>query len=225
MQPKECIARRVAREIAPGMLVNLGIGLPSLVAGSVPSDLGVFFQSENGVIGLGARPPEGMEEPDLTDAGGGFVTAVPGAAAIDSAMSFGLIRGGHIDVTVLGGLQVNERGLLANWMIPGAMVPGMGGAMDLASGARKVIVAMQHMANGKSKIVRKCDLPLTSTRQIDLLVTDLAVFEVAGSGLILTETAPDVTVEEVQAATEARFEVCSDLKRMDETRPAQAGAQ
>lgn len=225
MQPKERIARRVAREIAPGMLVNLGIGLPSLVAGFVPADAGVFFQSENGVIGLGARPPEGMEEPDLTDAGGGFVTAVPGAAAIDSAMSFGLIRGGHIDVTVLGGLQVNERGLLANWMIPGAMVPGMGGAMDLASGARKVIVAMQHMANGKSKIVRKCDLPLTSTRQIDLLVTDLAVFEVAGSGLILTETAPDVTVEEVQAATEARFEVCSDLKRLDETRPAQAGAQ
>jgi acetate CoA/acetoacetate CoA-transferase beta subunit len=225
MQPKERIARRVAREIAPGMLVNLGIGLPSLVAGFVPADAGVFFQSENGVIGLGARPPEGMEEPDLTDAGGGFVTAVPGAAAIDSAMSFGLIRGGHIDVTVLGGLQVNERGLLANWMIPGAMVPGMGGAMDLASGARKVIVAMQHMANGKSKIVRKCDLPLTSTRQIDLLVTDLAVFEVAGSGLILAETAPDVTVEEVQAATEARFEVCSDLKRMDETRPAQAGAQ
>lgn len=225
MQPKERIARRVAREIAPGMLVNLGIGLPSLVAGFVPADAGVFFQSENGVIGLGARPPEGMEEPDLTDAGGGFVTAVPGAAAIDSAMSFGLIRGGHIDVTVLGGLQVNERGLLANWMIPGAMVPGMGGAMDLASGARKVIVAMQHMANGKSKIVRKCDLPLTSKRQIDLLVTDLAVFEVAGFGLILTETASDVTVEEVQAATEARFEVCSDLKRMDETRPAQAGAQ
>ena len=225
MQPKERIARRVAREIAPGMLVNLGIGLPSLVAGFVPADAGVFFQSENGVIGLGARPPEGMEEPDLTDAGGGFVTAVPGAAAIDSAMSFGLIRGGHIDVTVLGGLQVNERGSLANWMIPGAMVPGMGGAMDLASGARKVIVAMQHMANGKSKIVRKCDLPLTSKRQIDLLVTDLAVFEVAGFGLILTETASDVTVEEVQAATEARFEVCSDLKRMDETRPAQAGAQ
>lgn len=225
MQPKERIACRVAREIAPGMLVNLGIGLPGLVAGFVPSDSGVFFQSENGVIGLGARPPEGMEEPDLTDAGGGFVTAVPGAAAIDSAMSFGLIRGGHIDVTVLGGLQVDERGLLANWMIPGAMVPGMGGAMDLASGARKVIVAMQHLANGKSKIVRKCDLPLTSTRPIDLLVTDLAVFEVAGSSLILTETAPDVTVEEVQAATEARFEVCSDLKRMDETRPAKAGAQ
>lgn len=225
MQPKERIARRVAREIAPGMLVNLGIGLPSLVAGFVASDSGVFFQSENGVIGLGARPPEGMEEPDLTDAGGGFVTAVPGAAAIDSAMSFGLIRGGHIDVTVLGGLQVDERGLLANWMIPGAMVPGMGGAMDLASGARKVIVAMQHMANGKSKIVRTCDLPLTSTRPIDLLVTDLAVFEVAGSGLKLTEIAPDETVEDVQASTEARFEICGDLKRMDETPPAKAGAQ
>lgn len=225
MQPKERIARRVAREIAPGMLVNLGIGLPSLVAGFVPSDLGVFFQSENGVIGLGARPPEGMEEPDLTDAGGGFVTAVPGAAAIDSAMSFGLIRGGHIDVTVLGGLQVDERGLLANWMIPGAMVPGMGGAMDLATGARKVIVAMQHIANGKSKIVQTCDLPLTSTRPIDLLVTDLAVFEVADSSLKLTEVAPDVTVEDVRASTEARFEICGDLRHMDETPTAEAGVK
>jgi acetate CoA/acetoacetate CoA-transferase beta subunit len=220
MQLKERIARRVAQEIAPGMLVNLGIGLPSLVAGFVPSDAGIFFQSENGVIGLGARPPEGMEEPDLTDAGGGFVTAVPGAAAIDSAMSFGLIRGGHIDLTVLGGLQVDERGLLANWMIPGAMVPGMGGAMDLATGARKVIVAMQHMANGKSKIVRKCDLPLTSLRPIDLLVT-----EVAQSGLVLKEIAPDVTVGDVETSTEARFEICGDLKRMDKNRPAIAEVQ
>lgn len=216
MLPKERIARRVAREIAPGMLVNLGIGLPSLVAGFVPANAGVFFQSENGVIGLGARPPEGMEEPDLTDAGGGFVTAVPGAAAIDSAMSFGLIRGGHIDVTVLGGLQVDERGLLANWMIPGAMVPGMGGAMDLATGARKVIVAMQHTANGKSKIVRACDLPLTSARSIDLLVTDLAVFNISRSGLMLTEIAAGVTIPELKDATEARFAICPGLECMDE---------
>ncbi|PUB10418.1 3-oxoacid CoA-transferase subunit B [Yoonia sediminilitoris] len=211
MTPKERIARRVAQEIVPGTLVNLGIGLPSLVASFVPSEAGVFFQSENGVIGLGARPPEGMEDPDLTDAGGGFVTAVPGAAAIDSAMSFGLIRGGHIDVTVLGGLQVDETGHLANWMIPGKMVPGMGGAMDLATGARRVIVAMQHVAKDVSKVVRRCDLPLTSSRPIDLLVTDMGVFEVRESRLTLTEIAPGLTLEKVANATEARFETADNL--------------
>ena len=211
MTPKERIARRVAQEIVQGTLVNLGIGLPSLVASFVPAEAGVFFQSENGVIGLGARPPEGMEDPDLTDAGGGFVTAVPGAAAIDSAMSFGLIRGGHIDVTVLGGLQVDETGHLANWMIPGKMVPGMGGAMDLATGARRVIVAMQHVAKDVSKVVRKCDLPLTSSRPIDLLVTDMAVFEVRDSRLTLTEIAQGLTLEKVANATEARFEMADDL--------------
>lgn len=214
MTPKERIARRVAQEIAPGTLVNLGIGLPSLVASYVPAQSGVFFQSENGVIGLGARPPEGMEDPDLTDAGGGFVTAVPGAAAIDSAMSFGLIRGGHIDLTVLGGLQVDETGLLANWMIPGKMVPGMGGAMDLATGARRVIVAMQHVANGVTKIVRACNLPLTSNRPIDLLVTDMAVFEIAESRLVLKEIAPGLTPDDLASATEARFETADDLITM-----------
>ena len=156
MDRKERIARRVAQEIEPGSLVNLGIGLPSLVANHIPAEAGVFFQAENGVIGMGARPPEGMEDRDLTDAGGGFITAVPGAAAMDSAFSFGLIRGGHIDVTVLGGLQVDERGRLANWKIPGAMVPGMGGAMDLATGARRVIIAMTHEAAGEPKLVREC---------------------------------------------------------------------
>ena len=146
MDPKERIARRVAQEIVPGTLVNLGVGLPSMVANYVPAERGVFFQAENGVIGLGARPPEGMEDKDLTDAGGGFVTAVPGAASIDSAMSFGLIRGGHLDMTVLGGLEVDENGHLANWKVPGKMVPGMGGAMDLVAGARRVVVAMQHSA-------------------------------------------------------------------------------
>lgn len=214
MTPKERIARRVAQEIQPSTLVNLGIGLPSLVASYVPTDAGVFFQSENGVIGLGARPPEGMEDPDLTDAGGGFVTAVPGAAAIDSAMSFGLIRGSHIDLTVLGGLQVDETGHLANWMIPGKMVPGMGGAMDLATGARRVIVAMQHVANGVSKVVRACDLPLTSSRPIDLLVTDMAVFEVARSRLILKEIAPGLTLEDLRTATDARFETTDDTVTM-----------
>ena len=149
MDAKEVIARRVAREVKPEMLVNLGIGLPSLVANFLPRDVHVFFQAENGVIGLGPRPPEGMEDPDLTDAGGGFVTAMPGAASIDSAMSFGIIRGGHLDMTVLGGLEVDERGYLANWMVPGQMVPGMGGAMDLVSGARRVIVAMVHTAQGR----------------------------------------------------------------------------
>ena len=154
MEAKDIIARRVAQEIKPEMLVNLGIGLPSLVANYLPKDVHVFFQAENGVIGLGPRPPEGMEDPDLTDAGGGFVTAMPGAASIDSAMSFGLIRGGHLDMTVLGGLEVDERGYLANWMVPGKMVPGMGGAMDLVAGARHVIVAMVHSAKGAPKIVR-----------------------------------------------------------------------
>lgn len=207
MDAKEIIARRVAREIAPGMLVNLGIGLPSLVANFLPRDSGVFFQAENGVIGLGARPPEGMEDPDLTDAGGGFVTAVPGAASIDSAMSFGIIRGGHLDMTVLGGLQVDERGHLANWMVPGKMVPGMGGAMDLVAGARRVIVAMVHSAKGEPKIVPQCTLPLTAARRVSLLVTEMAVIEPTDEGLVLRERGPGVKVEEIVAATAARLVV------------------
>lgn len=203
MDAKELIARRVAREIRPGMLVNLGIGLPSMVANFVPADLGVFFQAENGVIGLGARPPEGMEDPHLTDAGGGFVSAVPGAASIDSAMSFGLIRGGHLDMTVLGGLQVDEAGRLANWKVPGRMVPGMGGAMDLVTGAARVVVAMQHAAKGVSKIVPECSVPLTSQRRVDLIVTELAVIEPGPEGLVLRERAPGVSVDEILAATSA----------------------
>lgn len=203
MDAKELIARRVAREIKAGMLVNLGIGLPSMVANYVPATLGVFFQAENGVIGLGARPPEGMETLSLTDAGGGFVTAAPGAASIDSAMSFGLIRGGHLDMTVLGGLQVDETGRLANWKVPGRMVPGMGGAMDLVTGAARVVVAMQHSARGESKIVKRCSLPLTSLRRVDLVVTELAVLQPTEEGLILAERAPGVSLEEIRAATEA----------------------
>lgn len=214
MDAKELIARRVAREIKPGTLVNLGIGLPSMVANYVPADSGVFFQAENGVIGLGARPPEGMEDVHLTDAGGGFVTAVPGAASIDSAISFGLIRGGHLDVTVLGGMQVDEAGHLANWKVPGKMVPGMGGAMDLVTGAGRVIVAMQHVAKGTSKIVPKCTLPLTALRRVDLVITELAVIEPSTAGLILRETAPGVTVEQIIASTEARLIVADDLAEM-----------
>ncbi|MBK4214509.1 3-oxoacid CoA-transferase subunit B [Paracoccus caeni] len=214
MDAKELIARRVAREIGPGMLVNLGIGLPSLVANYVPASLAVFFQAENGVIGLGARPPEGMEDPHLTDAGGGFVSAVPGAASIDSAMSFGLIRGGHLDMTVLGGLQVDEQGQLANWKVPGMMVPGMGGAMDLVIGAARVIVAMQHSARGEAKLVRECTLPLTARRRVNLVVTDLAVIEPTDAGLVLREHAPGVSVAEIVAATDARLIIGDDIQEM-----------
>ncbi|MEM9049259.1 MAG: 3-oxoacid CoA-transferase subunit B [Pseudomonadota bacterium] len=203
MEAKEIIARRAAQEIRPDTLVNLGIGLPSMVASFLPSGVHVFFQAENGVIGLGARPPEGMEDPDLTDAGGGFVTAVPGAASIDSAMSFGLIRGGYLDMTVLGGLQVDAAGRLANWMVPGKMVPGMGGAMDLVAGARRVIVAMIHTAKGRPKIVPECSLPLTATRRVSLIVTEMAVIEPTEQGLVLRECGPGATVADVVAATEA----------------------
>lgn len=214
MTPKELIARRVAQEMKAGTLVNLGIGLPSMVANYVPAERGVFFQAENGVIGLGARPPEGMQDEDLTDAGGGFVTAVPGAASIDSAMSFGLIRGGHLDVTVLGGLQVDARGLLANWMIPGKMVPGMGGAMDLVTGARRVIVAMEHTAKGNPKILPECTLPLTSTRPVSLIVTEMAVIEPTPEGLVLRERGPGVSVEAVAAATAAPLILPGDVPEM-----------
>lgn len=214
MEAKELIVRRVAREIKSGMLVNLGIGLPSMVANYVPASLGVFFQAENGVIGLGARPPEGMEDPHLTDAGGGFVSAVPGAASIDSAMSFGLIRGGHLDMTVLGGLQVNEAGQLANWKVPGKMVPGMGGAMDLVTGAARVVVAMQHAAKGESKIVASCTLPLTSTRRVDLIVTDLAVIRPTDKGLVLLERAPGVSVDAIVAATGATLLIPDHVPEM-----------
>jgi len=202
MNVKQRIAQRVAQEITPGSLVNLGIGLPTLVAQYVPVEANVFFQSENGVIGIGGFP-EGMENPSLTDAGGGYIGALPGAAAFDSAFSFGLIRGGHLDMTVLGGLQVDDNGHLANWIIPGKMVPGMGGAMDLVCGAKQVVVAMTHTAKGNAKILRELTLPKTSDRRVDLIVTDLAVIKPSDQGLVLLEVAPDVSVEEVQAATEA----------------------
>ena len=214
MDAKEIIARRVALEVQPGSLVNLGIGLPSLVANYLPEGVDVFFQAENGVIGLGARPPEGMEDESLTDAGGGFVTAVPGAASIDSAMSFGLIRGGHLDMTVLGGLQVDGRGYLANWMVPGKMVPGMGGAMDLVAGARRVIVAMVHSAKGAPKIVPECTLPLTALRRVSLIVTEMAVIEPSDAGLVLRERAVGVGIDAIRAATGAPLVVEADVPEM-----------
>src|ERR1700741_650 len=175
MEPQTIIARRIAKELSPGMLVNLGIGIPTQVANFLPEGMQVFFQSENGLIGTGAVPEQGMAHPTLTDAGGRPVTALPGACTFDSAMSFGLIRGGHLDLTVLGGLQVDQSGHLANLMIPGKIVPGMGGAMHPGPGAKRVVVAMQHPARGTQKTVRPCTLPITSLRTIDLLVTELAV--------------------------------------------------
>lgn len=204
MDEKDRVARRVASELRSGQLVNLGIGLPTQVAHHLPEGVQVFFQSENGLIGMLPLPEEGFAWADLTDAGGRPVGAGPGACAIDSAMSFGLIRGGHLAVTVLRGLQVDEEGHLANWLV---MVPGMGGAMDLVTGAKKVIVAMTHTAKGKPKLVRNCSLPLTSIRRIDLIVTELAVIEPTAGGLILRETASGVSVEQVLAATEARLNV------------------
>src|SRR5262249_13715681 len=193
MEPQQVIARRIARELRPGMLVNLGIGIPTLVTNYVEGAL-IFFQSENGLIGTGALPEPGMEQQRLTDAAGRPIAALPGASTFDSAMSFGLIRGGHVDLTVIGGLQVDAQGRLANWMVPGKMVPGMGGAMDLVHGAKRVIVAMQHTAKGKPKIVDRCTLPLTAIRPVDLIVTELAVITVEGGRLTLAELAPGVTV-------------------------------
>lgn len=214
MEPQTIIARRIARELSPGMLVNLGIGIPTLVANYLPEGLHVFFQSENGLIGTGAPPEEGMAHPTLTDAGGRPVTALPGASTFDSAMSFGLIRGGHLDLTVLGGLQVDQVGRLANWVIPGKMVPGMGGAMDLVSGARRVIVAMQHTAKGASKIVKKCTLPITSVRPVDLVVTELAVIAFKDGCATLLETGPGISAAQVATATDAELVIPKQVPEM-----------
>ena len=215
MDAQTIIARRIALELKSGMLVNLGIGIPTLVANYVPPGMQIFFQSENGLIGTGPIPEEAMTQPRLTDAGGRPVTAMPGACTFDSAMSFGLIRGGHVDMTVLGGLQVDEAAHLANWMIPGKMVPGMGGAMDLVTGAKRVVVAMQHSAKGKPKIVKRCNLPLTSLRPVDLIVTELAVIAPVDGRLTLLEIAPGVSVRQVQDQTEAALAVPDAVRTMN----------
>jgi acetate CoA/acetoacetate CoA-transferase beta subunit len=214
MDAPTIIARRIARELRSGMLVNLGIGIPTLVASYLPQGVSVFFQSENGLIGTGPIPEEGMTHPTLTDAGGRPISALPGACTFDSAMSFGLIRGGHLDMTVLGGLQVDAHGRLANWMIPGRMVPGMGGAMDLVTGAKRVVVAMQHTAKGKAKIVERCSLPLTSIRPVDLVVTELAVIAFPSGRATLMEVAPGVSVSQVTAATEPRLVIKDPVPEM-----------
>jgi acetate CoA/acetoacetate CoA-transferase beta subunit len=214
MDAQTIIAKRIAQELRSGMLVNLGIGIPTMVANFVPDDVNVFFQSENGLIGTGPIPEQGMGHRLLTDAGGRPVTALPGACTFDSAISFGLIRGGHVDITVLGALQVDARGLLANWMIPGKMVPGMGGAMDLVTGAKRVIIAMQHTAKGKPKILNECTLPLTSERPVDLVVSELAVIGFPDGRATLLETGPGVTVEQVTAATEAKLAISGTISEM-----------
>jgi len=212
MTDKEAIARRVAQELHDGDRVNLGIGLPTLVANFLPPSMHVFFHSENGIMGMSPLPGEGFEDRNLTDAGGRPVGAMPGACAFDSAFSFGIIRGGHLDVTVLGGLEVDEAGRLANWMVPGKMIPGMGGAMDLVTGARRVIVAMTHRSPSGAKLVRRCSLPITSVRRVDLVVTDMAVIQPTEAGLVLLETMAGVSIADVIAATDAQLLLAPQLR-------------
>ncbi len=214
-QTQEFIAKRVARELKDGDIVNLGIGLPTLVANFVPEDKKVFFQSENGFIGLGPTPEAGKEDPDIVNAGGACVTILPGGAFFDSATSFGIIRGGHVNVTVLGALQVDEKANIANYMIPGKMIPGMGGAMDLLSGAKMVIVAMEHTAKGNPKLMRQCSLPLTAVGAVDLIITEMGVIELKPEGFVLLEYNPEYTVEEIQAATDAPLHLSPNLKKME----------
>lgn len=208
------IARRVARELRDGDIVNLGIGLPSLVANEIDADIEVLFQSENGLLGIQGLANGHNVDPDLVNAGGQAISAIPGASYFNSADSFAIIRGGHVDVTVLGALQVDAQGNLANWIIPGKMVPGMGGAMDLVVGAKKVIVAMEHTAKGQPKILNHCSLPLTAAGQVNVIITEMAVFVVEPKGLVLTEISPHFTVSDIEAATEAPFTISPALKPM-----------
>ena len=205
MNPKVMIARRVAKELKDGYMVNLGIGLPTMVADYLETD--VTFQSENGLLGLGPKPDDDNIDKDISNAGGQPVTIMPGGMYFDSAYSFSLIRGGHVDATVLGALQVDENANLANWMIPGKMVPGMGGAMDLVTGARKVIIAMLHTAKGRPKILKECTLPLTAPGVVDMIVTEMCVFEFIDGRLTLTELTPGITLEDVKALTPAEYDI------------------
>ena len=213
-QLQEFVARRVAQELQAGTLVNLGIGLPTLVANFVPEGREVIFQSENGFIGLGPVPAEDQIDPCISNAGGMPVTIMPGGSFFDSSLSFGIIRGGHVDVTVLGALQVAQNGDIASYMIPGKLVPGMGGSMDLLSGAKKVIVAMEHTAKGAQKLLRECTLPISAVNAVDLIVTEMGVIEVTQEGFVLVEQNPDYTLDEIKAATGAPLVISAALKQM-----------
>lgn len=212
---KEIIAKRVAKELKAGQLVNLGIGLPTLVANYIPKEMDITFESENGMVGMGTLAASGENDPDVINAGGEYVTLLPQGSFFDSSMSFSLIRGGHVDVAVLGALEVDEKGNLANWIVPNKIVPGMGGAMDLAIGAKKIIVAMQHTGKGKPKIVKKCTLPLTAKAQVDLIVTELCVIEVTNDGLVLREVHKYTNIDEVKSLTDANLIIPDKVKIMD----------
>ncbi len=209
------IARRAAKELKDGDVVNLGIGLPTAIPNFLPQGVNVILQSENGLIGMGPTPEEGKENPFYTNAGGGFISTTEGASSFDSATSFGIIRGGHVDVSILGAMQVDEQGDLANWMIPGKKTPGMGGAMDLLVGAKKVILAMEHTAKGNPKILKKCTLPLTAKGQVNMIITEMGVMEITPKGIVLKEINPEFTVEQVQAATEAQLIIDENLKSIE----------
>ncbi len=213
-QVREVIARRAAKELHDGDVVNLGIGIPTMIPNYLPEGVTVTLQSENGAMGMGPTPAAGEEDKNLINAGGGYITLMPGGSTFDSATSFAIIRGGHVNVSFLGALQVDENGDLANWIIPGKMAPGMGGAMDLVVGAKKVILTMEHTQKGAPKILKKCTLPLTASGQVNMIITEMGVMEITSEGIVLTEIHPEFTVEDVQAATEATLIISPNLKSM-----------
>lgn len=211
---KEIIATRVAKELKDGDVVNLGIGLPTMVANFLPEDVHIVLQSENGIMGMGLAAEKGKEDVDIINAGAQYVTINPGAMFFDSATSFGIIRGGHVDATILGALEVDQHGNLSNWIVPGKMVPGMGGAMDLVVGAKKVIIAMQHTQKGAHKILKECRLPYTAVGVVDMIITEMGVMEITPEGILLKELHPDFTIEQIQEATEAKLIISPTLQPM-----------